>query len=34
MALPVELDCLNEGVFVSVGECQPSGVVYETCLVR
>jgi len=29
-----ELDWLNKGVFVSVGERQPSGVVYETYLVQ
>jgi muconolactone delta-isomerase len=29
-----ELDWLNKGVFVSVGGRQPSGVVYETYLVR
>ena len=29
-----ELDWLNEGVFVSVGGRQPSGVIYETYLVE
>jgi Protein of unknown function (DUF3237) len=33
-AAAAQLDSLNERVFVSVGGRQPSGVVYETYLVR